>query len=269
MSNEHWQVYLHDGAPDRTVPIRAPALHYYADPFVVARDRTAHLFLEDFSYLAERGRIVTMTVEDGRVSAPRPVLDLPYHLSYPFLLEDDGTLYMVPESSAARSVDVYRCTRFPHTWEPCARLLEGLDAADTTLVRRDGRWWMFTSVRDRPDLHRRLCIFHADRLLTRDWIPHPVNAQKLYCNRAFGTGRCAGPMFERDGRLIRPTQYATRHYGESLRLNEVRRLSETEFEETPGERRPGHHLCQDGPFLVRDVRDRDSLLPRRRVSAWT
>ena len=42
----------------------------------------------------------------GPVGPMTPVLEEPWHLSYPFLIEDDGAIWMIPESSANRRVSL-------------------------------------------------------------------------------------------------------------------------------------------------------------------
>ena len=63
-----------------------------------------------------------------------PVIEEPYHLSYPFLFEFEGELYMIPEKARATRVDLYRCVAFPYQWELVKTLIEGFALADSTLV---------------------------------------------------------------------------------------------------------------------------------------
>lgn len=249
--------------------IAPPFLRYHADPFVIERDGQIHVFFEEFDYLACRGRIAMLRLDgQGQASPPIVVLDRPYHLSYPFLVEEDGHLYMVPESSQNRSLDLYRCEDFPRRWRLEQRLLSDLDAADATLLRHDGRTWIFTSVRDAlsgPG-QRHLCLFHGDHLRGGQWTPHPVNARRLYGDLPHSSGRCAGGIIHHGDRLLRPAQHNPHHYGEDIRFHEIRRLTEDEFEEVPVDvstlpfgdlaGRGIHHLsCHDRVFLA-DVRDR-------------
>ena len=255
-----------DAPPTRIVP---PFFRYHADPFVIERDGQIHVFFEEFDYLSCRGRIATLRLDaQGHPSPPLPVLDLPYHLSYPFLLEEDCHLYMVPESSQNRSLDLYRCEDFPLHWRLEQRLMSDLDAADTTILRHDGRTWIFTSMRDAlsgPG-QRHLCIFHGKHLLGQQWTPHPINARRLYGDLPHGSGRCAGGFIHHEGRLLRPSQHNVHHYGEGIRFHEIRHLTETEFEEMPVDvtdlpfenlaRLGIHHLSCHDRLLLADVRDR-------------
>jgi hypothetical protein len=51
---------------------------------------------------------------------------------------------MVPESMAARSVELWRCVEFPCRWERDGVLFADVKAADSTIAEIEGRLWMFT-----------------------------------------------------------------------------------------------------------------------------
>jgi hypothetical protein len=75
------------------------------------------------------------------------VLDEPYHLSYPFLIEHDGEIYMMPEKAAQGRVDLYGCVAFPDQWEHARTLIEGQALSDCALFSHEGRWWMLCTAR--------------------------------------------------------------------------------------------------------------------------
>ncbi len=268
---EHYRLWLATaGEPARALPDAAAG--YYADPFIVRRDGRQWLFAEEFSYAANRGRLVALPLDaDLRPGAPVP-LDLPPgHLSFPFPCSVAGALWLIPESSARRTLDLYECERFPDRWRLRRRLFADLDAADSALLQHGGRWWLFTSVRGRPgDPGRALALFHTDDPLAGTWIPHPVNASRLYADAPHGTGRCAGALFtDAAGRLVRPMHASTHCYGEGVRLRHVVTLTPEHFEETdysgdhPAQRvlavRSPHHLVCADDLVVWDERDRFSL----------
>ncbi|KAA0995553.1 formyl transferase, partial [Pseudonocardia sp. EV170527-09] len=77
--------------------------------------------------------------------------------------------WMVPESSASGTVDLYRATRYPGGWVKEATLLSGVVASDATLLEQGGRWWIFATLRDAvPEApagsgsyHDALCLWSA------------------------------------------------------------------------------------------------------------
>jgi hypothetical protein len=218
--------------------------HFYADPFPFTRDGRTWLFVEDFDHDLGRGVISVVDVDGtGPVGTPRPVLRHAEHLSYPLVLEDQGEIWMVPETSAAGTIELYRATRFPDAWVREAVLVRDVVASDATCFRHEGRWWMTATVRHGGSWSDALHVWHADRLCG-PWQPHRGNPVLVDISCA----RPAGHVVRRGGRLLRPTQDGTRGYGSGLALAEIEQLDEGAFRQrvvarlTPGERWAGRRL---------------------------
>lgn len=210
-----------------------PRDRYWADPFPLERAGRHYIFFEEFMFAAGRAHINAVEVgRDGSCSPAVKVLERPYHLSYPLLVEDDGELYMIPESGANRTVEIYRCTRFPHEWRLEKVLLRGARFVDATLHRAHGIWWMFVNAGpDGTELHDELHLYYADSLLG-EWRAHAANPVKSDVRSA----RPAGRLYERDGKLYRPAQICAPLYGSGISLNEVVRLSPDDYREREVER---------------------------------
>ena len=206
----------------------------WADPFALERDGRYYVFFEEVPFATRKGHIALTEVDrSGRWSAPVRVLERDYHLSYPFLLEHDGALYMIPESSANATVELWRCTEFPRRWRFERNLLEGVRLVDATLHRSAGRWWMFANraAEGSDSFDDELCLFVADRL-EGEWRPHEKNPLRSDPR----SSRPAGRLFERDGVLYRPAQICVPRYGAGLSLQRVVRLSPEDYAEQPVER---------------------------------
>lgn len=225
---------------------------FYADPFPITVAGTTHLFVEDFPHAT--GKAIISTVRfgpDGPEGAPVPVLEEAHHLSYPFVFARAGSVWMVPESSAAGTVDLYRATCFPGGWVKEATLLSGVAASDATLVEHAGLWWIFATVReaagDAPagagSFHDALHLWSAPDF-RGPYTPHPANPVLVDPTLA----RPAGRMVARGGRLIRPVQDCAAGYGRALTLTRVDRLDQDGFAQTiiariePGPAWPGSRL---------------------------
>ena len=119
---------------------------YYADPFVYARDGVTAVFCEEFRYRGDKGVISVFTLDSkGRASAPKIIIERPHHLSYPFLFEHDGALWMMPESSGAGVLEVYRCDAFPDRWSLHGSVITGRSLSDASIVQLDGAWIMMAA----------------------------------------------------------------------------------------------------------------------------
>ena len=199
---------------------------YFADPFVLMRGDMAHVFCEEVPFATGKGFISHFTIDaKGNVSAPRPVLEQPYHLSYPFVFEKDGEVWMIPESSAIGTVELYRAERFPDRWVKHAILLDDVLADDATLFEKDGRLFLFAAMRDwQASSWEALGLYHAD-VLTGPWQAHPANPVLLDPNAA----RPAGALFTHRGEIIRPAQDCSRGYGRGLAFCRIDRLDDEGF----------------------------------------
>jgi len=205
--------------------------HFYADPFVLARDGRHYLFAEDYSRRAGRGRISVHEIADGHSRELGVALAEPFHLSFPYLFQHAGDVYMVPESAEDRSIRIYRCTRFPLGWELACFAMRGVQAVDTMIFPFDGRWWMLTSIAppDTGDYSAELYAFYADDPLAEAWQPHAGNPLILDPTRA----RNGGILLE-GGEVYRVNQ---RHgfgtYGAGADVNRIVELTPTSFVDEP------------------------------------
>ncbi len=207
-----------------------PKDRFYADPFLVEKDGKTFLFFEDLRYCDNRALISCCELAaDGTTGTPFEVVRRPYHLSYPFLFEHEGAMYMIPETKGNRTIELYRATCFPAGWNLEAVLLRDIYAVDATIQKIGGKFWMFAGISNgRYSNCDELGIFFADAL-TGPWTPHPANPVISDVRSA----RPAGALFYEDGRLIRPSQDCAKAYGYALVFSEVLTLSETEYEERP------------------------------------
>jgi hypothetical protein len=234
----HWRIAMRVGGtpvPNSTSPpdmsgldwIESPRGHFYADPFVVEADGKRWVYFEDFDYATQLGSIACAELRDGELGEPLPVLDRPYHLSYPCVFRDNGTWYMVPESAAAGMVQLYRCTRFPNRWEFERELLRGF-AVDTTVWIEDGVYWFFVTYWDPRGNAIQLWLYWAASL-EGAWTPHAANPISTDVRSARG----GGAIFRHEGKLFRPSQDCSGEYGRSMTLNEIVVMNREHYREEP------------------------------------
>ncbi len=234
---EQWQLLYHlqdelDIQPALFQKINASPDRYWADPQIVEQDGRYAVFFEEYERRTDKGRIAVIQLDEaGNQSEPVVILDKPYHLSYPFVFSWEDRRYMIPESAANRTIDLYECIEFPHKWRFKMHLMQNIRAADATLLHHRGKWWLFATVAAMPgiSLNHELHLFFADHFASTDWTPHPLNPIVSDVRRA----RPAGNILRRDGKLIRPAQNSARGYGRSITFNEIITLSETAYEERP------------------------------------
>jgi hypothetical protein len=262
--DEHWDGDLRDFHL-----IMPPRDRLWADPFPIERGGRHFVLFEELVFGKGKAHIAALEVDRaGRWSKPVVVLERDYHLSYPFLLEHAGELYMIPETGHNRSVELYRCVAFPDRWRLEQVLLDGLCGVDATLHQAQGKWWMFVGVypagseftEGADELH----VFHSEQL-TGPWKPHAANPVKSDVR----SGRPAGNLYQREGALYRPAQIGAPRYGAGVSINQVLRLTTADYLETEVQRitprRPGkvlglHTVNRAGGLTVIDGFSRS---PRR------
>ena len=248
----------------RTLTSPPPPGRFLADPFLWQHQERTFCFVEDYSYRDRLGRISAFQVDKQGIAEPQSVLTEPFHLSFPFLFEFDGTTYMCPECSASGQIRLYQSVEFPHKWEFVKSIMSGVCAGDTMLFEKDGRWWLLTNI-DRTgqgDFGSELYLFSADSPLSESWMPHPANPLKIDPEG----GRNAGLLKER-GRLFRAGQVqGFDRYGVGIRIYEICALSpEVYRERLVGEIEPGfrprlqgtHHISSVGNVTVVDSARRE------------
>ncbi len=203
---------------------------FWSDPFVVNHQERHFIFFEEFIYRKKKAHISVLELDShGAVEKPQVVLERPYHLSYPFVFEWEGTFYMIPETAGNRTIEVYRCLEFPGRWEFWMTLMENVVAMDTTLFYHQDRWWMFVNLKENEGASSwdELFLFWADQPLTNAWHAHPRNPVVSDVRKS----RPAGRVFCQDGALMRPSQDSSQGYGSALNLNRILVLNESEYQE--------------------------------------
>ena len=209
--------------------VLAPKGHFWADPFVYAHDGKTYCFVEDYVYKTGIGHIAVLEVTKTSVVHLGDCVKEPFHLSFPFIFQYQGSLYMCPEASASRKIQIYRSVAFPLQWQACATIMEDVAAADTMLFEHSGMWWMLTSIdkSESNDFTSELYLFYSDSPLSNSWTAHPQNP---LCIDSEG-GRNAG-LIKEDGKIYRLAQrQGFDQYGEGLLMFEVTELTQLAYTE--------------------------------------
>lgn len=246
--------------------IKNPPGRFFADPCVVEWNGQSICFVEDYDSKTSIAKITAVRLEPDGYEVLGVALEEPFHLSYPFVFEAQGELYMCPESEQAREIRLYKCVEFPLTWKLHRVLVSDVAAVDSSIVHHGGRWWMLTNIDSAEigDYRSELHLFHADDFDSYDWHPHPANPVIFDSSRARNGG-----MFLAGGNLYRVFQVQGFDvYGESMGVALVRELSTDNYvEEVVSSIRPTffpgiegtHTLSFNGQVLALDFVRRERL----------
>ena len=237
-----------------------PRSHFLADPFVVSRDNRTYCFVEDFDLKAQKGSIAVYELAEDGGKRVGVAVEEPFHLSFPYIFEFEGKLFMCPETSANRDIRIYKCIEFPLHWKLHHIAMEDVCAADTMLFEKEGLWWMLTNIDPirAGDYCSEMSIFFAKNPFDGAWMAHPRNPVIVDAS-------CA-----RNGGLLNDGQFYFRvsqgqgfdFYGKKSSINKIVELTQTSyFEEPVCSITPNfainavgtHHLHSDGEYTVFDL----------------
>lgn len=198
---------------------------FLADPFGIEEQGKIAILCEDFDYRS-KGVLSMVELTDGTAfSHPKPVMERPFHMSYPYLLKYRGEVYCVPETHEAGEISLYKAQNFPYDWKKVGTLISGIRAVDPTIFQYEGLWWLICTDEDQgPALN--LFVWYATDLMG-PWKPHignPVKTDVRSC-------RPAGTPFMHEGFLYRPAQDCSQTYGGRIIINRINQLTPTRFAE--------------------------------------
>ncbi len=205
-----------DGTPLEQYKAFLPPLgKFYADPMLFKYKEGSFLFFEDYDY--KKGGISCVKMQESPLKAVK-ALDLPVHLSFPYVFQEKEDIYMTPETYDLKAVYLFKALDFPVRWESARVLIEGRRFSDPVLFKHEDRYYLFTSVE--TDI---LMIYHAKDLEGK-FLPHPINMRRV-------KGRNAGPPFFREGKRDRPVKDCSRGYGKFIVFKEIVELTPEKFTE--------------------------------------
>lgn len=245
----------------RVKPVEMPKGEYWADPFIYKFNNELYVFFENFSYEENKGKISCGKIINSKVEDVVDVLNLEYHLSFPFLFEEEGSLFMIPETNQNKRLEIYKCLSFPKKWELYSTAFEGEIIADSHVYKENGNLWLFLNKAQNSiiPVDNELYIYKIDSLKLNKITPHSQNPVIIDSRVA----RNAGSIFEHNGICYRPSQANIEGiYGRNLNINEIKKININEYEEKTSiivkpnflrNIRSVHHVTQSKNFFVIDA----------------
>ena len=203
-----------------------------ADPFLFVKGDTLFLFFES-ERSGDRGEIRMMkTMDLEKWSSPVTVLRESFHLSFPFVFEFHGGIYIIPESQADDSIRLYKgnedLTRFTleRVLMKKARTEDvSFNFCDSHLLLKDGVFYLFTSVSYQWTYH--LELYYTDDIFKHDFIKHP---QSPVCV-GNDYGRCGGSIIHLDDNYYRISQNCSESYGGNVSIHRILTLDRNVYRE--------------------------------------
>ncbi|OMP07125.1 EXTL2, alpha-1,4-N-acetylhexosaminyltransferase [Corchorus olitorius] len=205
--------------------------NFVADPFLYVQGDTFYLFYETKNSFTMQGDIgVAKSIDKGATWEQLGIaLDEDWHLSYPYVFNYHGQIYMMPESNEKGDLRLYRAINFPLQWE-LDRIIMKKPLIDSFIIDHDGEYWLFGSDHSSFGTKKngQLEIWYSSSPLG-PWKPHKKNP--VYnIDRSFGA-RNGGRPFRYNGNLYRIGQDCGETYGSRLRIFKIEVLTKVEYKE--------------------------------------
>ena len=206
-----------------------PPNRFLADPFLYSKNGNHYCFLENYDYIAKKADISVYQINNGVDKFLGNALSEDFHLSFPYLFEVSGDLYMIPESHEIKQIRLYKCKEFPLKWELEKVLIDNICAADTVVFYKDSLWWMLTNTDPllSGDHQSELSIFYSEDILTEDWKPHKLNPIYIDPHRSRNGG-----LFKEGDKFYRVCQkHGFCNYGESSDIYQIKFINKDSYKE--------------------------------------
>lgn len=227
LSNKTWKIVIND-YKDNYHPNLSNHSTLLADPFLFQYKGRRVCFFEQ--QVAKAPAVIMALDLESRKTDVAIAED--YHLSYPHVFEEDGKIYMIPESSANKTLDLYECIDYPFGWKKVHTFFKDLKLHDATLIKHREKYWLFAvqCADDRMNPWVDLHIYHSDSLFG-DWKSHKMNPVVSDVRIA----RCGGAFLRRGNTLLRVCQDSSGRYGKSISFRLMEELTESTYSESPVE----------------------------------
>ncbi|KAF9597045.1 hypothetical protein IFM89_015236 [Coptis chinensis] len=205
--------------------------NFVADPFLYVQGDILYLFYETKNSITLQGDIgVSKSVDKGATWQQLGIaLDEEWHLSYPYIFDDHGQIYMMPESSAKGELRLYRAVKFPLQWT-LDKVIMKKPLVDSVILNHNGNYWLFGSDHSGFGTKKngQLEIWYSNSPLG-PWKPHKKNP--IHNTDKSSGARNGGRAFVYDGNLYRMGQDCGETYGHRLRIFKVETLTKDEYKE--------------------------------------
>ncbi len=234
--------------------IKPPAISIFdthvicADPFLFVKNNQLYLFYEDLNTYGGKG-VIRMTHTKNMHDWTKPIIVLKenFHLSFPYIFEDRGEVYMIPETYQDLSVRLYMGNADLTEWVYVKTILKGEKYVDSFIYIHEGIYFLFAPI-ELTDKNYVQNLYYSDSLLG-NWTLHPSSP----IAQGKESGRNGGAMFCYDNKIYRPAQNCSVRYGGNVGICKVEIISINNYKEklqypdiipkTTFYSVGGHHFC--------------------------
>lgn len=202
-----------------------------ADPFLFTDGERLFLFYEEKRNYTPGVICMTSTVDLMHWTEPVIVLKENFHLSYPFVFEDHGSVYMIPETSDIGDIRLYKADNkelnsfsLYKTLIPKEVTDTEIGFADTSVFKIDDTYYLMSSIeRQRTNYLYLYYAYQADG----PYLEHPCSP--ICVSSKYG--RNGGGILSFGGKVYRVAQDCEVRYGDNVHLFEIDELNTSSYQE--------------------------------------
>lgn len=224
----HWKIAYRKNRKAWTW-VDNPKDGWAADPFLFEHNGQIFLFAEIWSYKLGRGYLGCCKWNGSVFDEWKPVIQEPYHLSYPNVFEWNSKICMIPEQYQSGDLGLYECLDFPYKWKKLKSFVSDGEYVDSTILFKDDGAWLFT-LKMNPKKHS-----EGELLRAKVFSATEIGDFEVIEREAGKFHRPGGHFFEEDGKLFRVAQNCENGYGSGLIFYEVLKC-EDYYEEVESKR---------------------------------
>lgn len=184
--------------------IENPDGYWLADSLIYSCDEGVFLFVEAFDKHDNIGKLAVLKYNGKEFSDFKIIMEKEYHLSYPYVFKFNNEYYMIPETSANNSIEIYKSYNFPYDWKKEKELLKG-KYVDTTVFEFENKFILYSY-----DILNHMLITGELNMTNLEIINIETKLDKLYQLRA------GGNVYQKNGKYYRAIQNNEFFYGQKL-----------------------------------------------------
>ena len=208
---------LFEGNEERFWVLPISRNYWYADPIAFSHNNINYIFCEVYNRDTETGSIGVATITEKGISKPEIVMNLGVHLSYPCVFAIGDNVYMIPETTHLRNVQLFRAEEFPNKWKYERTLLCNIECADSTIIKTNDCLLLLTFEQKAGNC----CITKIRAYNAENIINGELKELPSYEYDYNTESRGAGLNFIYKGKNYRPSQVCSPEYGYALKFSEI------------------------------------------------
>jgi len=239
--------------------LKNPKNSFLADPFIIEHNKENYIFVEEYNLEIKKGVVSVYKIFKNNSQRVGVAIEENFHLSFPFIFEYESNYFMVPETSDAKEIRIYKCEEFPLKWKHEKSIFKNIRSADPIIFKHNNLWWLMTSFSNTGHgIESELQIFYSENgPLTNQWISFKKNP--VIIDPALGRN---GGFLKQNNKIFRVAQsFGFNTYGKNIHIQEIITLNQDNFVEKNfarinlefSENLIGmHHLNNNNNFTVYD-----------------